>query len=108
MAGKLLEMPVKPRIEATFSTSAGTCDLLDPVFALDGNDATFYKSARSPPRGDHFTVTFKEPQLVHAIEVLTGINSKGLLDGGAGAGLRRRRAVHDRRRPWTRGRPGPS
>ena len=25
---------------------------------------------------------FKEPKLVHAIEVLTGINSKGLLDGG--------------------------
>src|SRR5262249_40856531 len=32
--------------------------------------------------GDHFTVTFQQPQLVHAIEVLTGINGRGLLNGG--------------------------
>ena len=27
-------------------------------------------------------MTFKQPRLVHAIEVLTGINGRGLLDGG--------------------------
>ena len=27
-------------------------------------------------------MTFKEPKLVHAIEVLTGVNGRGLLDGG--------------------------
>ena len=42
--GKLVGMPVKPRMEAAFAASAGTRDLLDPVFAFDGNDATFYKS----------------------------------------------------------------
>jgi Glycosyl hydrolase family 20, catalytic domain/Glycosyl hydrolase family 20, domain 2 len=82
VAGKLLEMPVKPQIEADFSSSVGTCDFLDPAFALDGNDSTFFKSAAVPKAGDHFTVTFKEPQLVHAIEVLTGINGRGLLNGG--------------------------
>ena len=81
-AGKLLEMPVKPQIEADFSTSIGVCDFLDPVFALDGNDATFFKSAAAPKNGDHFTVTFKEPKLVYGIEVLTGINGRGLLNGG--------------------------
>ena len=60
----------------------GTCDFLDPAFAFDGNDATFFKSAAAPKKGDHFTVTFKEPRLVHAIEVLTGVNGRGLLDGG--------------------------
>jgi hexosaminidase len=82
LAGKLLEMPVKPQFEADFSSSAGTCDFLDPAFALDGNDATFFQSAAAPKRGDHFTVTFKQPQLVYAIEVLTGINNRGLLNGG--------------------------
>jgi hexosaminidase len=83
VVGKLLEIPVKPRIEATFAASAGTRDLLDPVFAFDGNEATFYMSDRAPSADDHFTVMLKEPQLIHAIEALTGINNKGLLDGGA-------------------------
>ncbi len=82
LAGKLLAMPAKPVVEADFSSSIGTRDFLDPVFALDGNDATFYQSAAVPKAGDHFTVTFKQPQQVHAIEVLTGINGRGLLDGG--------------------------
>src|SRR5262249_6551663 len=59
-----------------------TCDFLEPAFALDGNDATFFQSATAPKSGDHFTVTFKQPQLVHAIEVLTGVNHRGLLNGG--------------------------
>ncbi len=82
VAGKLLEAPVKPQIEADFSSSVGICDFLDPVFALDGNDATFFQSAAVPRDGDHFTVTFKQPKLVYAIEVLTGINNRGLLNGG--------------------------
>ncbi len=80
--GKLVAMPVKPRVEAAFAASAGICDLLEPVFAFDGNDATFHKSNKAPSAGDHFTVMIKEPKLVHEIEVLTGINNKGLLDGG--------------------------
>src|SRR5262249_32635746 len=82
VAGRLLAMPVQAHIEADVSTSLGTCDFLDPVFAIDGNDATFFKSAAIPKSGDHFTVTFKQPKLVHAIEVLTGINNQGLLNGG--------------------------
>ena len=82
VAGKLLAIPAQPQFEADFSTSLGTCDFLDPVFALDGNDATFFQSANTPISGDHFTVTFKEPKLVYALEVLTGINSRGLLNGG--------------------------
>src|SRR5207253_3876946 len=70
VAGKLLEIPVKQQIEADFSSSAGVSDFLDPAFALDGNDATFFKSATAPKADDHFTVTFKQPQLIHAIEVL--------------------------------------
>jgi hypothetical protein len=82
VAGKLLEMPVKPQIEAGFSSSVGSCDFLEPAFALDGNDATFFKSAAVPKSGDDFTVTFRRPRLVHAIEVLTGVNGRGLLNGG--------------------------
>jgi hexosaminidase len=82
LAGKLLALPVRPRIAADVSTSLGTCDFLDPVFALDGDDATFYKSAVAPRRGEHFTVSLKQPQRVHAIEVLTGVNGRGLLNGG--------------------------
>jgi hexosaminidase len=81
--GRLLGMPVRPRLDATFTASAGTCDLLEPAFALDGDEATYYQSDRAPAPGDHFTVTFKEPRLLHVLEVLTGINGKGLLDGGA-------------------------
>jgi hypothetical protein len=82
VAGKLLRMPVRPQIEADFACTAGTCDFLEPAFALDGNDATFFKSAAAPRDGDHFTVTFKQPQSVHALEVLTGVNGRGLLNGG--------------------------
>src|SRR5437016_1513533 len=44
VAGRLLEIPVRAKMEADFSTSVGICDFLDPVFAFDGNDATFFKS----------------------------------------------------------------
>jgi hexosaminidase len=83
LAGRLIGMPPKPQSEATFSTSAGVGDFLDPVFAFDGNDATFFKSAVSPKKGDHFTVTFPRPKQVYAIEVLTGVNHRGQLPGGA-------------------------
>jgi hypothetical protein len=83
VAGKLLGIPVRPRIEADFSTTVGTRDFLEPAFALDGNDATFFQSATPPRRGDHFTVTFRRPRRVHALEVLTGVNGRGLLNGGA-------------------------
>jgi hexosaminidase len=82
VAGKLLGVPVRPVIRADFSSSVGTRDFLEPAFALDGNDATFYQSAVPPRRGDHFTVRFEKPHLVHAIEVHTGINRRGLLNGG--------------------------
>ncbi len=81
--GKLLQIPVRPKREASFVASAGTSDLLAPVFAFDGNEATFYKSARAPAAGDHFTLMLRESTPVHALEVLTGINQKGRLDGGA-------------------------
>jgi hexosaminidase len=82
VAGKLLGVPVKPQIDADFSTSLGTRDFLEPAFAFDGNDATYYQSAAIPKDGDHFTVTLKEPRLVHALEVHTGVNGRGRLDGG--------------------------
>jgi hexosaminidase len=81
--GKLLAIEVTPSREASFVASAGTCDLLAPVFAFDGNEATFYKSARSPAAGDHFTVMLKQPTPIFALKVLTGINRTGQLDGGA-------------------------
>jgi hexosaminidase len=82
VAGKLLHMPVRPQPDADFSTSLGTRDFLEPAFAFDGNDATFYQSEAAPRDGDHFTVTLKEPRSVHALEVLTGVNGRGRLDGG--------------------------
>lgn len=82
VAGRLLGIPPQPSLEAAFSTSVGTSDYLDPVFAFDGSDATFFKSALPPKQGDHFTVTLKEPRLVYGLEVLTGINNRGLADGG--------------------------
>ena len=97
VAGSCWECPSSRRSMPTFSTSMGTCDFLDPAFALDGNDATFFKSAAIPKRGDHFTVTFKRPQLVHAIEVLTGSQRPGAAERRRGAGFGRRQGVHDGR-----------
>jgi hexosaminidase len=82
IAGKLIDLPPKPQFEATAAATVGTNDFLDPVFAFDGNDETFYKSASPPNRGDHFTLAFPQPKQIYAIEVLTGINGKGLLPGG--------------------------
>jgi hexosaminidase len=82
LAGRLLGVPVRPHLEADVSTSLGTRNFLEPAFALDGDDDTFFQSASAPRAGDHFTVTFRRPTLVHAVEVLTGVNGRGLLDGG--------------------------
>jgi hexosaminidase len=82
VVGKLINMPPRPHLEATFSTSVGTSDFLEPVFAFDDNDETYYQSAVAPKSGDHFTVTLREPRQVYALEVLTGINRRGLLTGG--------------------------
>ncbi|MBM4070413.1 MAG: hypothetical protein FJ271_15875 [Planctomycetes bacterium] len=79
---KLIGTPIQLKREAAFTTSVGTRDLLTAEFAFDGNDATFYRSAKAPAKGDHFIITLKQPTLVHTVEVLTGINKKGLLDGG--------------------------
>lgn len=82
VAGRLIGILPRPSFDATFSSSAGVCDFLDPVFAFDGNAETFFESALPTKKGDRFTVNLKEPKLVYAIEVLTGINGKGLLSGG--------------------------
>jgi hypothetical protein len=68
-------------LDAGFSTSLGTRDFLEPAFAFDGNDDTFYQSEAVPQAGDHFTVTLKEPRLAYALEVLTGANGRGRFDG---------------------------
>ena len=83
LAGKLIGLPPKPQFDATFAGSVGTSDFLDPVFAFDGSDATFYKSATPPKKDDHFTLTFPRARQVYAIEVLAGINHRGQLSGGA-------------------------
>jgi hexosaminidase len=82
IAGKLIGMPIKVPQDANLATPLGTRDFLEASFALDGNDATFYQSADVPKAGDHFTITFARPQSVYGIEVLTGSNGKGLLEGG--------------------------
>jgi hypothetical protein len=82
VAGKLIGMAPEPKLEASFSSSIGTSDFCEPVFAFDGNDATFYRSGAPPKTGDHFTLALREAKQVHTIEVLTGINGKGLLTGG--------------------------
>src|SRR5262249_34338210 len=74
LAGRLIDLPPKPAYEATISTSLGTSDFSDPIFAIDGNDETFYRSANSPKVGDHFTVAFPNVRSVYAVEVLTGVN----------------------------------
>jgi len=79
--GRLIDMPAKPVQDAVITGSAGTRDLLEPVFALDGNDGTFYQSAMPPKAGDSLTVELAKPAMVYAIDILTGINGKGLLDG---------------------------
>jgi hexosaminidase len=79
--GKLIGLPPQLRIEATFTAPAGTCDLLQPGFACDGKDETFYRSAAAPKAGDHFTVELAKPASGYAVTVLTGINGKGLMDG---------------------------
>ena len=79
--GQLIGLPPKAAIDATFTATAGTRDLLQPVFAFDGKDETFYQSAAAPKAGDSLTIELAKPALVYAIEVLTGINGKGLMDG---------------------------
>ena len=79
--GRLISLPPSPVMDATFAAAAGTRDLLLPVFAFDGNDATFYQSATPPKAGDTFSVELAKPALVYAIDVLSGSNGKGLADG---------------------------
>ncbi len=79
--GRLIGLPPQPAADATFNASAGTRDLLLPVFAFDGNDNTFYQSASPPKAGDTFCVNLAAPSLVFAIDVQTGINGRGLMDG---------------------------
>ncbi|MCX6878315.1 MAG: family 20 glycosylhydrolase [Verrucomicrobia bacterium] len=79
--GRLIGLPPKARLDATFTATAGTCDLLQPVFAFDGNEATFHKSATAPAAGANLTIELATPALGYAVEVLTGINGKGLMDG---------------------------
>ena len=82
VAGRLIDLLPKPQFEATGSTSVGISDFLDPVFAFDGDNETFFQSAVPPTTGDHFTLTFPRPKQVYAIEVLTGVNRRGQLNGG--------------------------
>ncbi len=79
--GRLIGLPPQAAMEANFNATAGTRDLLLPVFAFDGNDHTFYQSAAAPKVGDSFSVDLASPTLVYAIDVLTGSNGKGLMDG---------------------------
>lgn len=82
VAGKLIGLPPKARLAAAFASSAGAAGFLDPVFAFDGSEATFFQTGWAPKAGDHFTVTFPEARLVYDFEVLTGVNGRGRLDGG--------------------------
>jgi hypothetical protein len=82
IAGKLIHLPPKIQREAQFSTSLGTKGFLEPAYALDDSDATFYRSETAPKQGDHFTITFSGPRSLYAIQVLTGSNGQGLLEGG--------------------------
>src|SRR3974377_2120429 len=43
LAGKLMDMPPKAKLDASLTTSMGVRDFLDPVFAIDGDDATFFE-----------------------------------------------------------------
>jgi hypothetical protein len=79
--GRLIDLAPKPVHDAVISATAGTRDLLEPVFALDGQDGTFHQSAMPPKAGDSLTVELAKPAMVYAIEILTGINGKGLMDG---------------------------
>ena len=81
VAGKLLDLPPHAKHPAEFTSSAGVSDFLEPVFALDGNDATFFRSATALRKGDHFTISFAKPLSVHSLEVLTGVNVHGLASG---------------------------
>ncbi len=82
MLGRLIEMPAKSLVDAAFVSTAGVDGYLDPVFATDGRDDTFFRTATPPKAGDHFTVTLPQARSVHSIEVRTGINHRGLFDGG--------------------------
>src|SRR5262245_66472951 len=42
VAGKLIGLPPQGRFPAEFTSSTGVSDFLEPVFAIDGNDATFF------------------------------------------------------------------
>ena len=79
--GRLIGLPPQPVMDATFTATAGTRDLLEPALAFDGKDTTFYQSAAAPKAGDNLTVELAKPALVYSVEVLTGINGKGLADG---------------------------
>lgn len=80
---RLLGTPITPRLPATFDAPAGTRDLLEPAFAFDGDEATFHQSARPLTENTPFTIALAEPRTVEAVEVLTGINGRGRLEGGA-------------------------
>ena len=83
LAGKILDLPPRASAPATFSTSLGFRDFCEPVFAFDGSDETFYRSAGVPRQGDRFEIELAEPVELERIEVLTGANGQGLFDGAA-------------------------
>lgn len=82
VVGRLIELPPLPRVEAQFTSTAGVDGFLDPVLAIDGRDETFFRTARALKTGDHFTMQLPKVREVHSIEVLTGINRRGLLNDG--------------------------
>src|SRR5947209_4159638 len=72
--------PVAAVVEASLPTAAGHAR----QFALDGDPATAYVSAKNPGPDDYLTVVFDAPVAVKAVTVLTGkADGTDALAGGA-------------------------
>jgi len=94
LAGKLLGMTIETKWPAEIQTTLKSQGLQEPILAIDdsakmcswagsGRDMiTWFLSATPPKKGDNFTIQFKEPIQVLAVEAYTGTpDGKCVLNG---------------------------
>lgn len=62
---------VKPVLPATVETNMYNIKYYEPIYAFDGDTATYYSSPYSHLPGDSLTVRLAEPRQVRSIEVLS-------------------------------------
>ena len=64
--------PARTHAVATIETTLSTSGKQIRQLAFDGDDKTFFATAKNPESADHFTLVFDQPVAVRSIAVFTG------------------------------------